>query len=256
MGRMTASSRSPNRRCLGPEPPRLNVPLNQNTFSRLWILVRFFNTSNWSWGGAGVRPCFRYSAVASWVLVAVWLAQFAFNTLSRFTNAMVRGNGPQQVRRQENNTEPRNVPGNRNRDANGVELQSPGSRYSAHPGLRSRKRVPPNPKGVLHPTLVVLGDQCLAGERDGVLTIQRGEAMGLAPSGNSENRGKTWVAKVPAAIFSQPLRVRDDLLELRVPRSRGMSKRPRSPRSNRGTNKTSMSRTRLSNSGWQKPSSS
>jgi hypothetical protein len=31
--------------------------------------------------------------------------------------------------------------------------------------------------------------------------------MGLAPSANGENPGKTAVAKVPVPIFSQPLRV-------------------------------------------------
>jgi hypothetical protein len=31
--------------------------------------------------------------------------------------------------------------------------------------------------------------------------------MGLAPSGNGDNLGKSAVAKVPVPIFSQPLRV-------------------------------------------------
>jgi hypothetical protein len=42
----------------------------------------------------------------------------------------------------------------------------------------------------------------LAGARRGC------EKMGLAPSGNGENSGKSAVAKVPVPIFSQPRRVR------------------------------------------------
>jgi len=38
----------------------------------------------------------------------------------------------------------------RSRDAKGVGLQSPRSRYSAHLGLPRFTRVPPNPNGVLH----------------------------------------------------------------------------------------------------------
>jgi GNAT superfamily N-acetyltransferase len=49
------------------------------------------------------------------------------------------------------------------------------------------------------------------------------EKMGLAPSGNGENPGKSAVAKVPVPIFSQPLRDGEQLRPIRAEDERGLA---------------------------------